>query len=221
LASTPGEPRWTPPSLRALPGQSSFLSEWSWMGELDRFELVKSLRRSSRGGTNGSSGEDEDEELEDDELELATLCLEAAESHMLHECFGEALPLLERVLDLAPSCTLAWYKLALCTLAMDGPSALEGGDAAELFRCAASLEPGNEPLRANIDLALRVHARVKVPEDYWKRERCPRSGGDVIALVAMVRRSEWYAERLRAERIEEARAARLERFDVDASASVS
>ena len=206
LASSRG---WTPPALRPLANREAFLSEWSWLGEVDRFELVKSLRRSH--GADGSS------ELTDDELELAVFCFEGAEEHLERERFASAIPLLERALDVAPSFTLAWYKLALATLGRDGPCAIESGDAADLLRCAASLEQESEHLRANIDLVLRVHARVEVPDEYWRRERCPRSAGDVVALVAMLRASAWYAERLRAEQSEHARVARIAHFEAEAA----
>ena len=205
LASSRG---WTPPALRPLANREHFLSEWTWMGEVDRFELVKSLRR--------SHGADDGSELTDDELELAVLCFEAAEEHLERERFAAAIPLLERALDVAPSFTLAWYKLALASLAVHGPNAMDSGDAADLLRCAASLEGGSEHLRANVDLVLRVHSRVEVPDEYWRRERCPRSAGDVVALVAMVRKSEWYAERLRAERSAHARSARVAHFEAPA-----
>lgn len=58
----------------------------------------------------------------------------------------------------APSFTLAYYKAALCAVAIHGPPGME--QAKHLFRCAARLEPANRVLCGNIDLVLRVLSYV-------------------------------------------------------------
>lgn len=68
--------------------------------------------------------------------------------------FREALAMLTEVVELCPSFTLGYYKVALVLLALGGPSAI--AQARHPFRCAARLEPDNSILRGNIDLTLRV-----------------------------------------------------------------
>ena len=68
--------------------------------------------------------------------------------------FADAETALLEALNLCPSFSLAYYKVALCMLAQLGPAGL--ATAKHPFRCAARLEAGNRIMRGNIDLVLRV-----------------------------------------------------------------
>eukprot|EP00903_Cladosiphon_okamuranus_P017832 g16411.t1 len=167
---------WRPPALRGLPrGGEGFFSEWTHLGQPERFELVKCVNRSV-----GADGE----ALSDAELEWAVLCLEEAEERMAALDFSTAAGVLERVLGRCPGLTLAYYRLALSLLAARGAQA--SMQARLLLDCSMYLEGAeNRHLSASVDLVLRILRNDAIPEAYWS-EDYPRSLGDLRALEAAV-----------------------------------
>lgn len=178
---------WLPPPLLPLTHRCDYWSEWTWVGDIDRFELVKSARRSCGGQLQwdelaGSSSTNRSSPISDAQLERVVNLVERAEADMEGERFQDALSAFDEALALAPSFTLAWYRAALCAAAVHGPAAFDdgastpgspplagsGGAALHFLRVAAWLEPANAGLCGNIDLILRIHARCHVPQRLWE-----------------------------------------------------
>jgi hypothetical protein len=101
------------------------------MGELDRFELVKSLQRCVKteyelnlchafGGTHGMHPDCSGSTLTFDEMDAAVKLVETAEAEMAAERFPSALSALSSALAIAPNFSLALFKAGLCVLAGNG-----------------------------------------------------------------------------------------------------
>ena len=102
-------PAWRPPPLLPLPHAEHFASgDLSWTGQPDRFEAVKSLRRSAnaRGFL-----------LTDAELASAVAAYEAAMESMLAHQFEQAARAFVELACDVPSFTLAYYRAGVCVLA--------------------------------------------------------------------------------------------------------
>jgi hypothetical protein len=168
-----------PPRLLPLPDAGQFSSEWTWFGALDRFELVKSARRTvNRGGR----------ELTDAELTILVEQHERVERLLVEGSFPEAAGVLGDLCAGFPNSTLGLFNLALAKLAAaaaGGERALTPAleDAAQLLRMAVGLEPENQALRSHADLVLRVSCREPVAEQEFEGAAgCSRSSGMLSAL---------------------------------------
>jgi hypothetical protein len=166
-------PSWTPPQLLPLRNQEAFTSPGCWMGEVDRFELVKSGQRTvNRQG----------QELSDAELEYCVCRHEIGEDHLVEEQFAEAVVVFEDVVHRFPNSTLAYYKLGVAKLALIEVGAAMN-DTELLFQKAVLIEPENNILRVNVDLILRMCSDTAIPDSYWT-EQFPKSRGIIQAALA-------------------------------------
>jgi hypothetical protein len=168
---------WTPPQLLALHNHEAFTNTYCWMGEVDRFELVKSAQRTvNRQG----------QELTDEELEYCVRQHEIGEAHLVAERYADAAMVFEDVIHRFPNSTLAYFKLGVVKLVLH-----EGGStmscAVLLFQKAVLIEPENNILRVNVDLLLRMQSNTQIPENYWT-EQFPKSRGIVQAALAYKQR---------------------------------
>jgi len=207
---------YCPPALLPLGRVGELGSSWTWLGPVDRFELVKSCKRSQRwrktrvGESHpispGDSTLDSEigcVELTDDELEWVVSCHEVAELLLSRVRPAEAALLFEAVIDVSPSDVLAHIKLALALLAADAEAQTVGSQQGSwgesevaaarrlrvptLLRHAVMLDPSNGHLKGLVDLILRVLARSRIPDQLWAAD-VPRSPGIDLCLLAMLRR---------------------------------
>jgi hypothetical protein len=203
------DPNYSPPALLPLHREDELGSNWTWLGQVDRFELVKSCKRSRRlfrqsgnGGCESSVEPFEWRDLSDSELSWVVSCHEVGERLLLQARPAEAALLFEAILDLSPSDVLANLKLALALLAADAQSGGSGhvsgaaGASATarrlhvpaLLRHAVALDPANNHLIGLVDLILRIISRTAIPDQLWGASDFPRSSGMDLCLLAMLRR---------------------------------
>jgi hypothetical protein len=132
-------PAYSPPALLPLTRAHEFSSSWTWLGDVERFELVKACQRSrcpaprerptdigcggGGGGASGGNGEGSTSHPGDPSTptDAGTDASSATHSNNGSSSWCELSDseLLVAVLDLSPSDVLAHVKLALALLAAD------------------------------------------------------------------------------------------------------
>ena len=160
---------------------SKLYSVLTWLGKLDRFELVKSLRMASApptvGGTEAGSAP---RTLTHEEIDTAVRALEDADKAAEAFDFASARAQLRQVLAICPNLPLALYRW--------GALAAQGApDATRAFQAAVKLEPDNNALRAAIQLCMRVAAGAPCPDRLFDLALFPKSPGDLSVLLELAR----------------------------------
>lgn len=196
---TPGRASgWEPAPLVSVRVPASKLySVLTWLGKLDRFELVKSLRMASAPPTIDGTGPGSVlRTLTHDEIDAAVRALEAADKAAEAFDFAGARAQLRRVLAIAPNLPLALYRwgaLELLRVAAKTPKSHTGlaapiaPDATRAFQAAVKLEPSNEALRAAIQLCIRVTAGARCPDRLFDLALFPKSPGDISVLLELAK----------------------------------
>jgi hypothetical protein len=180
------------PALVALENSTQFTSEWTWIGEIDRFELVKSCQRCLR------SARDRDENLSAwvplnvHELEWVVLAHELGEELLSLGRPAEASIIFEEILNLSVNDVLAYLKLSISQLAAhDSLECASFIDLAhrlripQLLRQAVILDYHNSHLRSTVDLLLRIICKEPVAESLLS-EGVPRSSGMDMGFVMIL-----------------------------------
>lgn len=189
---------WEPaPLIAARVPSSKLYSVLTWLGKLDRFELVKSLRMASApptvGGTEAGSAP---RTLTHEEIDTAVRALEDADKAAEAFDFASARAQLRQVLAICPNLPLALYRWGALELLREagrspksapGLAAQGAPDATRAFQAAVKLEPDNDALRAAIQLCMRVAAGAPCPDRLFDLALFPKSPGDLSVLLELAR----------------------------------
>jgi hypothetical protein len=180
---------FSPASLRSA-SASNQVADWTWLGTLDRFELVKSCQRSSCARPEGWG------ELMDRELEFVVLAHELGEQLLLRNREYEAAMIFEQVLSISPADVLGYLKLGLSLMKCkcSASKVIKKADlyqlardmhVIEMFKFAIMIEPSNKHLRSVIDIFIRILADAPVNDRLLTAE-VPRSVGIDMCLLSML-----------------------------------
>ena len=151
---------------------------WTWLGPLDRFELVRSCGRSvNQAG----------EPLSDEELACIVEAHEVGEELLCLARLSEAAEVFELILASSPSDVLAHLKLAVAVLAVHPDKARRL--AVALLRHAVWLEPHNCHARDYADMLLRLATGRPLEPWMTTAARVPQSPGMAAAALELLRRS--------------------------------
>jgi hypothetical protein len=194
-----GRDAWVPLPLDVsrIPSAQVF-STSTWLGKVDRFELVKALRQASR--RDGPL-----EALTEDEMDTCVRKLEEADVCASRGELALAQGLLREVLWTVPNCPLVLYRWGSLELVRVLQGASEGDeDALCALRAAVALEPEGMVAPA-VDAVLRLFHGVPCPSELLDATKHPKSSGDVRVLAELCRLQPKFRHRLaqgrRADRI--------------------
>eukprot|EP00941_MAST-03F_sp_MAST-3F-sp1_P006133 g6133.t1 len=213
---------WKPPPLYKNVQETQ-------LGPIDRYTLVECVCRSTNG---------EGRELTNDELTYITLLMEQSEIYLSTGRFDIARTAFLDVINRCPSFTLAYYKAALSSIAVDAcrgrgkkfksiresanrltnPFSISVDDEGiRLLRCCVSLEPKNMLLRRQIDFILKIVSGASTI-GHKRDERLPLwqyqwSIGDTEVLLCIARLSGAVIEGKVNELRKVMRQKRLQKFD--------
>ncbi len=228
---TPGgaSGRWVPaPLVASRVPATKLYSLLTWLGKLDRFELVKSLRMASAPpAVAGAEAGSAPRKLTHDEIDTAVRALEDADKAAEAFDFARARAQLRRVLGICPNLPLALYRwgaLELLREAARSPKAASGlaaqraPDATRAFQAAVKLEPENEALRAAIQLCIRVAAGAPCPDRLFDLAAFPKSPGDLSVLLELARHRPGVAQTIAQHRRDDAASAAEARRSAGAEA---
>lgn len=196
---------YIPRALLALDRENEFGSNWTWFGEMDRFELVKSCKRSPVIVENSAPNSEDWVEISDSMLDWVVRSHELAEGLLVAARPSEAALVYESILDLSNSDVLSLVKLALALLAAEvlgaSPAPRERLASAEfpimlttqnsairLLAHAVHLEPSNRHLAHVADLTLRIISGEHIPDLLLSAE-VPRSPGIDHCLLMLLHSS--------------------------------
>lgn len=199
------DPSFFPPVLLALDRVQEFGSDWTWFGEIDRFELVKSCKRSRVMVEKFGPDSKDWVELSDGILDWVVRSHEVAEKLLIAARPSEGALVYEAILDVSNSDVLSHVKLALSLMAAgvlgvsaasterstsaDVPMTLKTKNSAiRLLAHAVYLEPSNQHLAHVVDIALRAISGEQIP-DWLLSAEVPRSPGIDHCLLILLRSS--------------------------------